>query len=262
MPRLSECADACTRVTVRRTLLLIACATVLAGAAGDGAQAQCPLKASPRPGDTGYRKRNYGCEGLYIQIQAASINIQVISLVRNRLQLPTGDSAYVHVPASLTGLRDTVAVAGRGRQANLNWALDWHAMPGKPMTWLLQPVVKKINLDSSRIGVFGVTQKQSGLGAPVYVPVDVRNPSDAFQGAAAEGKPRAVELVIRIPAAGAIEYRLGNGTWTREKPYNGDGYYSLMLQRDTTGVADLDVRWRPNNSLQFGPAESLSILFW
>jgi hypothetical protein len=261
MPLISDCSG-CARPKIRRGLLLIAFATVVAGAAGDGAQAQCPLKASPRPGDTGDRKRTYGCEGLYIQIQAASVNVQVISLVRNRLRLPKGDSAYVHVPTSLNGLRDTVTVGGRGRQANLNWALDWHAMPGQPMIWLLQPVIKKIGLDSSRIGVYGVTQKRSGLGAPVYVPVDVRHPGDAFQGTAAEGRPRVVELVIRIPAAGAIEHRLGNGAWSREKPYNGDGYYSLLLEPESAGVANLDVRWRPNNSLQFGPAESLSIFFW
>lgn len=246
----------------RRTWLLVACTALLTGAVGEGAQAQCPLKASPRPGDTGYRKRNYGCEGLYIQIQAAAINIQVISLVRNGLRVPQGDSAYIHVPASLPELRDTVAVIGRGRRANLNWALDWHALPGKPMTWHLKPVIRKIGLDASGIGLFGITLKKSRLGGPVYVPVDVRNPRDAFRETAADGKPRAVELVIRIPAAGAIQYRLGDGPWFPARPYNGDGYFSLELERETAGPADLEIRWRPSDSLQFGPPESLRILFW
>ena len=41
-----------------------------------------------------------------------------------------------------------------------------------------------------------------------------------------------------------------------------DGYFLLNLQSKAEGLLDLEVRWRPSDSLRFGPIESLTIYFW
>lgn len=248
---------ACTRI-------LFVVGALIVGAFGDTAEAQCAIQAKPRPGDTGYRDRTYGCEGLYIQLQAATLNIQVISLVKNGLRLPTTDvaAACIHVPRTLPRLRDPVAVIGRGREANLNWALDGLAWPAVPMTWPLEPVIRQIGLGSSQIGVFGETRKESGLGGPVYIPVDVR-PREGRCTDTANVGPAPAELVIRIPAAGSIKYRLDAGVWLDKRPYNGDGYFLIELPApETVGLADVEIRWTPSGRWQFGAPESLSIFFW
>ncbi len=221
--------------------------------------AQCALEVKPRPGETGYRKRDYGCEGLYVQLQAANINVQVVSLVRGALPLEGGsDVMQIHVAPHLAGLRDSVAILGRGREANLNWALDWYARPGQPMTWRLDQVVRAVPLEASRIGVLGRTVKASGLGGPVYVPVSVRNPR-----APAPTGVEPIELVIRIPLAGSVEWRLsGADEWTRIPPENGDGYFAIPLPPGPTGETDFELRWAPRGTREYGAPESLRILYW
>jgi hypothetical protein len=219
--------------------------------------AQCALDVRARPGATGYQQRDYGCEGLYVQLQAASINIQVISLVKGALPLDAENVVQIHVPPTLTGLRESVAIAGRGREANLNWALDGFARPGRPMTWRLRAVVRQIPLEASRIGVFGQTVKASGLGGPIYVPVAVRAPGE---------EPRdngGYELVIRIPLAGAAQWRLGSeGEWRQDRPVDGDGFFAFHLPPETSGETDFEIRWAPRGTRDFGAPESLRILFW
>ncbi len=221
------------------------------------AHAQCALAVEARPGPTGYQPRGYGCEGLYVQLQAANLNVQIISLVKGALRLDGRDSVHLVVPNRLPGLRDSVAIYGRGREANLNWALDGAARSTRPMTWRLT-VMRQIPLDASRIGLFGETRRASGLGAPVYVPVAVRPaPGQVLP----ETAP--IELVIRIPLAGSAEWRLGaTNAWRREQPVDGDGYFVLGLPAGMSGEGELEVRWSPRGRREFGAPEALRIFFW
>lgn len=238
-----------------------ACALALCLMSVVPADAQCPLKARPRPGATGYQPRLDGCEGLYIQLQSAPINLQVVSLVRHALRVPEGDTAHVHVPANPESLRTPITIVGRGREANLNWALDGDARPGAPLRWLLKAVVRTVDLDAERLGIFGETRKANGLGGPIYVPVDVRGVREPYPGHAG-AVPPPVELVLRIPGAGALEHRMSGTDWVRETPINGDGYFAIVIQSPEQGVRSVEIRWRPSDSLRPGPPESLSIFFW
>lgn len=247
----------------RRTLLRAACAVSLFALDATSVHAQCALQVRPRSGETGYRKRNYACEGMYVQLQAATINIQVVSLVKGGLKLPdSARTVYVHIPQDLGSLRDSVGVFGRGREANLNWALDGFARPGRPMAWNLEAVVREVEIDVSRLGVFAETRRSSGLGGPIYVPVAL---SDLLTPPTPGTLPTTVELVIRVPAAGTIQYRMAGGEWLPELPLrrsNGDGYFSIMLEPTQLGPTDVELRWSPSNSLQPGAPESLNIFFW
>lgn len=248
----------------RRTLLPAACAVFLFALEAASVHAQCALQVRPRPGDTGYRKRNYACEGMYVQLQAATINIQVVSLVKGGLKLPdSASTVYVHIPQDLGSLRDSVGVFGRGREANLNWALDGFARPGHPMTWNLEAVVREVEIDDAeRLGVFAETRRSSGLGGPIYVPIAL---SDSWTRPDPGTLPPTVELVIRVPAAGTIQYRMAGGDWQPQpalRRTNGDGYFAIMLEPARPGPMDVELRWSPTNSLQFGAPESLNIFFW
>jgi hypothetical protein len=202
---------------------------------------------------------------MYVQLQAATINIQVISLVKGGLDLlDSADTVYVHIPDSLPGLRDTVRVLGRGRNANLNWALDGSASPRNPLDWDLEAVIRKVPIAAARLGVFAETRRTNGLGGPVYLPVWLT--MDSTPPAAAPSSTREpIELVVRVPAAGAIKYRLLGGDWSERElgPVNGDGYFRIMLQPTTLGRVDVELRWRSSASFEFKSApESLSIFFW
>jgi len=246
------------RRVARRTGVGCAGILLLCIALTDAVSAQCALRVTAQPGETGYRKRDYGCEGLYVQLQAASINVQVISLVKGGLTFDASDVVEIHVPPQLPGLRDSVAIFGRGREANLNWALDWFARPGRPMTWRLGHVVRQIRIDAARLGVFGQTVKASGLGAPVHVPVAVRPP-----GVSPVPRDATIDFVIRIPLAGAAQWRLGPAAeWVAARPYNGDGFFAFALPAHLSGENDFEIRWSPRGKREYGAPESLRIFFW
>ena len=62
------------------------------------AMAQCDASVKPAPGEVGYKKRPYACEGMYIGLQSAPVGVQVVSLVRGALRYsktPSDSVLYV-----------------------------------------------------------------------------------------------------------------------------------------------------------------------
>ena len=239
--------------------------------------AQCNASVKPAPGEVGYRKRPYACEGMYVGLQSAPVGVQVVSLVRGTLSYAKdsrGDSVlYIKVRAPTRQLAPRVNVIGRARQANLHWALDGTVHVNGQMRWDLTTVVKPMELDSAKIGVYGLATRQGpdgSLGGPIFVPLEVtRDTAPAYT-------PESVELIVRIPLASALCWFLGDEVNERAfatspscitpivRPLDGnsDGYFKIAIPAGSEGAHRLAIRWRPRSGQTFGKPVHLSIFFW
>lgn len=221
---------------------------------------ECALKVEPQRGDTGYRERGQHCEGMYVGLQSAPLNVQVISLVKGglRYDLSRDRVLYVHVPTLPDQLNaGDVLLQGRGREANLNWALDAPVPVGKHLTWDLTEVVVREQLPSSRIGIAGQIQA-SDLDAPVYIPLLI---SKSVQTPAV---PDSLELVVKIPGASAARWAFASsGKKHPAERLNVDGYFRIVVPPGEEGETALNIYWRPRGRPAFNEApEHLRIYRW
>ncbi len=243
-------------------VIAVLCACELRGRSSLAAQGAngCALPYEARPGTTGYQKRDYGCEGYYVQPQAASLNVEVLSLVRGGISFGDQDRVQLAIPRLSAGLRESATIFGTGLVPGLNWALDGVARPDAPMNWVLSTVVRRDSLPPQNIGLMATARRQSGMGAPVFVAVEIRDPS---RGAANSSAQRTTTLVFRVPLAGIAEWRVAPGTaWKRAEALDGDGRFSCTLPESVRGEVDVEVRWARRGSRTFGATEALRLLLW
>ncbi len=238
------------------------------------AEAQCDALVKPAPGEVGYKKRPYACEGMYIGLQSAPVGVQVVSLVRGALRYgkdsPSDSVLYVKARPNTVRLDPDVRVIGRARQANLHWALDGSVRVDSQMRWNLGAVVKPMDLDSGKIGVYGLARRRGpdgGLGGPIFVPLEITR-------GRAGGGAEPVELIVRVPMAaelcwlaeepGAAQTVATTPTCERVSPIEGnaDGYFRIMIPPQPEGEHQLMIRWRPRGAQAFGRPVHLSIYFW
>ena len=249
-------------------ILLVALAPSLAGA-------QCDASVKPAPGEVGYKKRPYACEGMYIGLQSAPVGVQVVSLVRGTLRYAkdSGSDSVLYIKArhNTKLLERDVRVIGRARQANLHWALDGSVRAGSEMRWDLGTVVKPMDLDSTKIGVYGLAKRtgpDGNLGGPIFIPLEVTRGS-------APASTEAVELIVRVPLASALCWSLPTETdahafattsrcarIVRPIGGNSDGYFKIDLPPQSEGEHRLAIRWRPKYGQAFGRPVHLNIYFW
>ncbi len=258
----------------RIALPLLALASYAApGARELAAQRQdCTLRVEPQPGRTGYRNRGYRCEGMYVGLQSAPRNVQVVSLVKGGLRyaLPGAPGAapgdtllYVHVPAlpASFGRAAPVLLLGRGREANLNWALDAAVPPGRHLAWNLADVVAPERLPSRRIGIAGQAGGgASGSGGTVHIPLAVgRSPS-------AGTAPDSIEMVVKVPGAARVRWFFASNQAAAEaERLNVDGYFRIVLppRRGPPGVELIGISWRPRGQPTWNEVpEHLRIYRW
>lgn len=242
---------------------LFCCAMLMADGGGHVAQAQC-RDVEAQPGEAGYKQRGARCEGMYVGRQSAPINIQVVSLVKGGLDFPsTVDEVKIRVPEALAdvdSLSQRVTVTGDTREANLHWALDSaHPLrPGQAISWDLE-VLRQVDLESDRLGLYGRTTHESGLGGPIFVPVAVTIPG------ASVPSDEPIELVFRIPAAAGACWSDGTGNGCRQPAslLNADGYFRIEIPPGEPGPATLAFRWRPSGSPTWSETpETLTIYRW
>lgn len=268
--RARECVAKCTVFLLAATASLITADPINGQSAVD-----CRLKVEPVSGETGYKNRNGLCEGMYVALQSAPLNLQVVSYVTDReltLQKDAvGQEGSVRLrprtPESLSS--EPVLLVGRTRQANLNWALDVEVRPSERdtgVTWDLKPVVweKKLVDEDVLIGVYAQRPvTTSPFDDPVFVPVEVRVP-----GSGTEVLSDSLELVVRIPGASAVRWILPSdgpeGTRHQLKGIgqglNADGFFRLLIPRtaDEEMTRDtLAVYWRPRGRPGFHPVPEL-----
>lgn len=249
-------------------------AILLVALAPRPAGAQCDASVKPAPGAVGYQKRPYACEGMYIGLQSAPVGVQVISLVRGTLDDITKDErsdsvVYIKVRHKGPRLDPEVRVIGRPRQANLHWALDGTVRVGSYIRWNLGTVVKPMELDSAKIGIYGLAKLHGAdgtLGGPVFVPLEVTR--DSGDTGADE-----MELIVRIPMASELCWSLAEGKAAQKfamtpscvrkvPPINSDGYFRIEIPKQPPGERALAIRWRPRGAANFGDPVHLSIHFW
>jgi hypothetical protein len=251
-------------------LVVTLCALVPALAA-----AQCDPSVKPAPGEVGYKKRSYACEGMYIGLQSAPVGVQVVSLVRGSLRYARdsrSDSVlYIKARHNTAHLEPRVRVIGRARQANLHWALDGSVRVDSVMRWDLATVVRPMGLDSPKIGVYGLATRRGpdgSLGGPVFVPLEVTRDS-------ASARTQPVELIVRLPLASELCWSLAEGkaaqTFATMAPCtptvspidgNADGYFRIEVPPQPAGDHRLAIRWRPRGARAFGDPVHLSVHFW
>ncbi|HJR67769.1 MAG TPA: hypothetical protein VJ802_15155 [Gemmatimonadaceae bacterium] len=238
------------------------------------AMSQCDASVKPAPGEVGYKKRPYACEGMYIGLQSAPVGVQVVSLVRGSLryskEAPSDSVLYVKARPSASRLEPEVRVIGRARQANLHWALDGSVRVDRPMRWNLETVVKPMELDSAKIGVYGVARRRGpdgSLGGPIFVPLEITRAR-----AASASEP--VELIVRVPMAaelcwlvqkpGAVQPVANTSCERRVSPVDGnpDGYFRIVIPPLPEGEHQLAIRWRPRGTQAFGNPVHFNVYFW
>jgi hypothetical protein len=239
------------------------------------AAAQCDASVKPAPGEVGYKKRDYACEGMYVGLQSGPIGVQVVSLVRGALrytsELPADGLLYVKVRHRSHRLDPRVRVIGRARQANLHWALDGAVRFDSVLRWDLAKVVRPMRLENTSIGLYGVTHRlgpDANLGGPVFVPLEVTPSEDP-------APTEAVELVVRVPAAAEICWSVSKrdappaeGLSAQCTPKvgpidgNADGYFRIVIPPMSDGEHRVAIRWRPRGAQAFGNPVHLSVQFW
>lgn len=224
--------------------------------------AACALNVKTDGASTSYQKREYGCEGIYVGLQSAPLNVQIVSLVRGSFNLGQGVRSMMIRTSPLAGLDSDfdlrTQVLGRARIANLNWAMDGFAKADSPMVWNLEAVVRPLELETVQVGVTGLRERQSGLAGPVFMPVAI-TPTDA-----ALPHQAPIEMVVRIPAASAAQWSLAPGdAWDDASDVHAaDGYFGITLPAGPPGILRVLVRWRARGTPAWGEPERLSIYRW
>lgn len=224
--------------------------------------AACALSVKTDNTRTSYQKRDYGCEGIYVGLQSAPLNVQVVSLVRGPFELDQDVASLVirtSPPAELD--RDfslRTRVLGRAREANLNWAMDGFAKADSPMVWNLRAVVHPLALTGDQIGVTGLRERQSGLAGPMFVPVAITAAGAPLPHQAPIG------MIVRIPAASAVQWRLSpDDAWiVAEDVHATDGYFGIALPAGPPAMLRVLVRWRARGTPSWGETERLSVYRW
>ena len=231
--------------------------------------AQCREVRVDRESPTAYAERDNRCEGLYVGLQSAPLNLEVVSLVKGGLAgsvAHRSDTLLVAVPSAHMlaeeDLVTDVAIRGRARNANLNWALDSERRDRRELAWPLQDVVTPAGLDLEDLGLFGETRRAGGLGGPVYVPVEIRAPGGSQPGAG-DG----IEFVFMLPAAGSASVCpkgdpgcVEADELSRSDGY-GDGYFRAFLDPGADGLVPVAVRWRPRGGVTEN-VDLLDIVVW
>jgi hypothetical protein len=230
---------------------------VASGVASAQGGSDCDLKVKPAPGHIGYKKRPYGCEGMYVGLQSAPLGVQVVSLLRGTLAFDdTRSVMFVSVAADTAALKAPVRVVGRTRRANLHWAFDGQVEPGASLKWDLREVVRPAELVSETIGMYGMSSRRpDGSGGPIFVPLLVSgSPSTSVDRSAP------LEVIVRVPAAGSLCWSLtSDGSagetsppceWISPMGGNPDGYFLITIPPEKPGNR-LALRWRVRGA---GPA--------
>ncbi len=219
-------------------------------------RAQCDPSLRAVGESTGYRKRAYGCEGLYVGLQSAPLAVQVVSLTKGSLHHEARGAELRVVPPpglDLTNLMSGIQVIGRARAPNLNWALHGITTRDREMRWNLNEVVIPAALELRRLGVHGQTGRRSGVGPPVYVPLAFVPTGQNVQ------TTDSLELVLRVLEA--AEVCVTHGT-TRICPRGVDSYFTFRLPAGSSGETVLQVRWRRFRQPAFGEPELIRIYQW
>ena len=223
------------------------------------AQSACPSGLESVRGDAGYQARGgdpLRCEGFFIGRQN-SLNVQVISVTKGPIPTFDTESLFIGLPTIETAdLEPEVRIVGLAREANLNWRLDYG--PAKAPGELPWPLAHAKTLHN-RVGLVAETTEKSGFGEKVYVPMCLGKVS----GLPCARSNADVEVVLLIPAAGAITWGIEDSPESPLIPTDGDGYvgFSIPGSLSTGAVVDLNITWYARHTFVAGPAPERLRLF-
>jgi hypothetical protein len=101
--------------------------------------------------------------------------VEVLSLVRGGM-FGDQDRVQLAIPRLSTGLRESATVFGTGLVSGLNWALDGGAIRRPDDMGPVDRGPSRLTRPQN-IGLMATARRQSGMGAPVFVAVEMRDPS-------------------------------------------------------------------------------------
>ncbi len=119
-------------------------------------------------GVLGYKSRGGICEGLYES--KVSADFELVSLKENRLEAYTPeDTINVYFPdvSEQTKNAETF-ITGIALKPRLYYRMDAKLQPAKSLKWPVEPVLSKIKLKQSELGIFGWSKKKKGT---IYIPI-------------------------------------------------------------------------------------------
>lgn len=223
----------------------------------------CKQKVEPVSGSMGYKDRGYGCEGFIVQPQA-NLNIQVLSLIQGAVPLDAASTLLIGVPPQLPDtLATNTTVFGSGMTAGMNWALDGSSRPGSPMKWSVTTVARSAGLSATSLGLFARAASSARFATPWYVAVRVAETPTAFDSRAKSPNTPATELVVRIPAASAIQYYIPSlKMWETADAMDGDGRFKCVIPASERDALELQLKWRPRGTRTWSDVETLRLWLW
>lgn len=248
-------------------LSMVACAPLLVVDSAPAVAQQCEFDVRPVTDQrTGYRPRDTRCEGLYIELQSAPMNLRVVSLLHGSSVLPRPgpDSRLtVQFPWSDPSV-DNLKLIGLPREAGVNWALDASVDPDSTFEWDLSEVFDSTGVSLSQVGLIGRTAPEdSTLDDPVYLPVKVTSSQMA-------STTDSIYVVFHLPVAGEarvclIDLPAAPCTDTL-KPIDAGGYYDgffeTSLPGHVNGLTTVAVQWRQAGGSSEVGSDRFRIIGW
>lgn len=222
----------------------------------------CKQKVEPVSGSMGYQNRGYGCEGFIVQPQA-NLNIQVLSLIQGAVPMKNAATLLIGVPPMPDSLASNITVFGSGTTAGMNWALDGSASPNSPMKWSVTTVASSAGLNATSLGLLGRTSSSTRFATPWYVAVRVAETAAAFGPSANPQHAQDTDLVVRIPAASAIQFYVPSlKKWQAAVAMDGDGRFKCTIPATERGAQELQLKWRPRGATSWSDVETLRLWLW
>lgn len=246
---------------------MVACAPLLAVGPAPAAAQQCEFDVRPvAHKGTGYGPRNTRCEGLYIELQSAPLNLRVVSLLHGRSELPRpGPDSKLEVQFPRSDLPvDSLKLIGLPRESGVNWALDALIDPDSTFEWDLSEVFARTDVSLSQVGLIGRGKLDSStLADPIYVPVKVTSSQ-------MESMTDSIHIVFHLPVAGEarvclIDLPAAPCTDTL-KPIDAGGYYDgffeTSLPGPVNGLTTVAVEWRRTGGSSAVGNDRFRIIGW
>ena len=144
-----------------RVLVASALLTATAGLTAAAPPCDLELLARAEPGALGYQRRDDGdvrCEGLLEEPRATKEGLELVSLVRGKLEYDPGRHRSLRIASpDLSGLTaEPVRVQAFSLQEGDHYRMDAVLPRGRPMIWPITSVLAPGGLGSDRIGVYGM----------------------------------------------------------------------------------------------------------
>lgn len=118
----------------------------------------CDKQLKPSPGHLGYQERYKRCEGLYKKYTAADDNLQLVSVLKGKLQYVLQTDEYLRISVPVIESLPTASTCVRAFSlisARTSYQMDTILQGGTSLVWPLDEVLRPNSLSHTYIGIYG-----------------------------------------------------------------------------------------------------------